>query len=382
MKTSLVKILCVDDEPMILESLESVLRRKYSVFTAKSASEGLALIQQQGPFAVILSDMRMPGMDGAKFLAKAREIAPDTVRMLLTGYAEMSAAIGAVNEGQIFRFLTKPCPQVLLLSAMRDAVQQHELITAQKVLLEQTLRGSIQALIDILSLSNPRIFGLATGIRESVREMALGVGLEELWAVEVAAMLYHIGYMILVPEIAEKVHSGVKLEPAEEEKVKMLPKITEQLLEDIPRLEPVRSIIRNQSRPRLATAKLNRNDAVEVGTEALRIALAFDQLIKSGMSEDSALSLMKSRNTVYDPELLDVFSSLKNLQSGLRNLKEIKIAEIKAGMILNDDLKLRGGTLLAPRGYTVTQSFIERIRGFPADSVKEPICVVVKTKEG
>ncbi len=366
---------------MILESLESVLRRKYSVFTAKSASEGLALVQEKGPFAVILSDMRMPGMDGAKFLAKARELAPDTVRMLLTGYAEMSAAIAAVNEGQIFRFLTKPCPQVLLFSAIRDAVQQHELITAQKVLLEQTLRGSIQALIDILSLSNPRVFGLATAIRESVREMALGVGLEELWAVEVAAMLYHIGYMILVPEIAEKVHSGEKLEPAEEEKVKMLPKITEQLLEDIPRLEPVRSIIRNQSRPRAATAKLNRNDAVEVGTEGLRIALAFDQLIKSGMSEDSALSLMKSRNTAYDPELLDVFCSQKNLQSGLRNLKEIKIAEIKAGMILNEDLKLRGGTLLAPKGYTVTQGFIERIRGFPADSVKEPICVVVETKE-
>lgn len=381
MNKSPAKVLCVDDEPMVLESLESVLRRSYAVFTARSANDGLALMTQKGPFAVVLSDMRMPGMDGAKFLAKAKEIAPDTVRMLLTGYAEMASAIAAVNEGQIFRFLTKPCPQPLLLGAIRDAVRQYELVTAQKVLLEQTLRGSIQALIDILALSNPRVFGRATSIRESVRDMARRIGLQELWAVEVAAMLYHIGYMILVPEIAEKVHSGAKLEPADQEKVDLLPKITEQLLEEIPRLEPVRSIIRNQSRPRAAVRTLNREDPVEIGTEALRIALAFDELLKSGMTEDSALSLMKSRGAAYDPELLEAFCSQKNLQSGLRDLREIKFAEIKAGMTLNEDLKLRSGTLLAPKGYVITQSFIERIRGFPSDAVKEPIRVVIERRE-
>ena len=381
MNESPPKILCVDDEPLILDSLESVLRRSYFVVTAKSANDGLALMTQKGPFAVVLSDMRMPGMDGAKFLAKAKEIAPDTVRMLLTGYAEMASAIAAVNEGHIFRFLTKPCPSPLLLNAIRDAVRQHELTTAQKILLEQTLQGSIQTLIDILALSNPRVFGRATAVRESVREMAMTIGLQELWVVEVAAMLYHIGYMILVPEIAEKVHSGVNLDPAEREKVEMLPKITEQLLEEIPRLEPVRCIIRNQSYPRATARKLNRNDPVEVGTEALRIALAFDELTKSGMDDNSAFSLMKSRGAAYAPELLDAFSSLKNLKSGFRNLREIKITEIKAGMTLNEDLKLRNGTLLAPKGYVITQSFIERIRGFPPDSVKELIHVAIETKE-
>src|SRR5687768_872607 len=103
-------VLCVDDEPQVLAGLSVSLRRRYEILTATSGAEALAVLARRPDVAVVVSDMRMPGMDGAAFLAKAKEIAPDAVRVLLTGYSEIDAAMNAVNQGQIFRFLTKPCP--------------------------------------------------------------------------------------------------------------------------------------------------------------------------------------------------------------------------------------------------------------------------------
>src|SRR4030042_1805929 len=93
------------------------------------------------PYAVIVSDLKMPGMNGIKFLSKVREMAPDSVRVMLTGFAELQTAIDAVNEGNIFRFLTKPCPPDILSRALDMGIEQYRLITAERELLEQTLKG-------------------------------------------------------------------------------------------------------------------------------------------------------------------------------------------------------------------------------------------------
>src|SRR5205823_11426086 len=128
------------------------LRRRFDVASATSGADGLAALEKAtGAVAVVISDMRMPAMNGAAFLAQVRQRWPDTVRMLLTGQSEIEAAIAAVNEGQIFRFLSKPCPADQLLAAVMAAVAQHDLITAERVLLEQTLHGSIKTLTEILS---------------------------------------------------------------------------------------------------------------------------------------------------------------------------------------------------------------------------------------
>ena len=181
------KVLCVDDEPHVLEGLSQLLRRLLDVHTATSGALGLEALDRDGPFAVVLSDMRMPGMDGAAFLARVRQQAPDTVRMLLTGHADLQSAIAAVNEGQIFRFLTKPCPPDQLRAAMTEAVRQYELVTAERVLLEETLHGSIRVLTDILSMMSPRVFGRATRVKQLVDELAGGIGLPDHWPILVAA---------------------------------------------------------------------------------------------------------------------------------------------------------------------------------------------------
>lgn len=371
------KILCVDDDPLMLESLQASLRRAYAVSTATDGRQGLKILESDGPFAAVLSDMRMPVMDGAAFLAHVCKVAPDTVRLLLTGQADISAAIAAVNEGQIFRFLTKPCPPSQLLAAIQMAVKQYSLVIAEKILLEQTLQGSIKALIDVLSLSNPQAFGRATRIKQHVQDMAIQLNIAERWHFEVAAMLSQIGYVALPQEIVEKLYGGQSLNTAEQEKVARLPDIADQLLKDIPRLEPVRGIIRAHVRPRARVAVLKDGDIVGLGAEILRIAVDFDHLESGGATESMALSTMKGRDLVYDPVLLDIFISLRAANAELLEVRELRLDAVKVGMVLSEDLRMRNGALLAARGYEVTHGFVERVRGFGPNMVKEPVRVII-----
>jgi CheY-like chemotaxis protein/GGDEF domain-containing protein len=129
------KILCVDDESSALEGYQRILHRQFDVTTAVSGEQGLGMVERRGPWAVVISDMRMPGMNGADFLAQVRQRAPDTVRMLLTGYADMKSAMDAVNRGHIFQFLTKPCERDVLVAAINSGVAQYRAQTADRELI-------------------------------------------------------------------------------------------------------------------------------------------------------------------------------------------------------------------------------------------------------
>ena len=139
MKARLPRVLCVDDDPLLLAGLVAGLHGRFDVTTAESGPEALLLLAGKGPFTVIVSDFRMPAMDGAQFLERAREVAPDAVRILLTGQATLEDMIDVVNQGQIFRFLAKPCPTELLVKTLEDAVDQARLVTGDRELLERKL---------------------------------------------------------------------------------------------------------------------------------------------------------------------------------------------------------------------------------------------------
>src|ERR1700719_1967219 len=133
MRPATPSILCVDDEARVLDGLKLTLRRGFEVLTATSGAEGLAMLKRMAGAAVVISDMRMPGMDGAAFLTQVKEQWPESTRLLLTGEAGCDAAVAAVNEGQIFRFLTKPCTPEKLIAAVEAAVRHHQLIMAEKI---------------------------------------------------------------------------------------------------------------------------------------------------------------------------------------------------------------------------------------------------------
>lgn len=120
------KILFVDDDSNILDAYRRQLKRQFHVDTARGAEEGLKAIADNGPYAVIVSDLRMPGMDGNQFLSRVKDMAPESVRMMLTGFADLKAAMDAINRGHIFRLLTKPCAKEVLAEALSEGIEQYK----------------------------------------------------------------------------------------------------------------------------------------------------------------------------------------------------------------------------------------------------------------
>jgi response regulator RpfG family c-di-GMP phosphodiesterase len=376
-----VKVLCVDDEPHLIEGLAVNLRRKYEVTPALSGAEGLKTLQEKGPFAIVLLDMRMPGMDGATFLARVRQAAPDTIRMLLTGHADVQAAIAAVNQGRIFRFLTKPCPPDELRQVFGAAAEQHRLVTAERVLLEQTLHGSIKTLVDALSLTNPFSFGRAMRVKQHVSDLAEKLGLRERWHVEVAAMLSQLGCITLPTETVENLYYGRSLSEPEQKMVSRLSVVTEQLLANIPRLEIVRGILATYVKPYRRGGAIqggSEKQLIERGAQMLRIAIDYDAIEAQGNPMALPLDTMRGRADCYDPLILQAFAAIRGGNVVQDEIRELPVSAIREGMVFAEDVKMSSGALLAARGYEVMASFVERAWNFRAGYIKEPIRVIVR----
>lgn len=178
------RILYVDDEPYVLDALSDMLRQSFDVHAVTSGIDGLVMLRAApDAFAIVISDMRMPSMSGSDFLREARFAAPDAVRILLTGHADLKHAIRAVNDARLFRFLTKPCEPGELLRACAAALGQHRLQTAERVLLEQTVRGSVDALAQVLALTNPAAFGRGDRVKTLAASLAEAVQLSNAWEV-------------------------------------------------------------------------------------------------------------------------------------------------------------------------------------------------------
>lgn len=374
------RILCVDDEPNILQALARTLGRQFEVRTAENGARALEALRGGEPFAVVMSDLRMPGMDGIALLGAVREEFPDTVRVLLTGKADFEAAIQAVNQGSIFRFLQKPCPAEVLGPALQAAAAQHRLITAERELLERTLVGSIQTMADILSLVQPAAFGRAMRVRQQVGRLAEQVAAPERWTLETAAMLSQIGSVTLPPATLAKVQGGEPLSEQERRMVDRGPEIAQQLLAHIPRLEPVRAALRYQEKNWDGTglpADAVAGSRIPLGARMLHIALDFDALESQGMEPGINLDTMRGRKGRYDPELLEAFARLVG-GTGEREIAELRLRDVGIGMTFVQDVLTVQGVLLIARGQEVGASLLERIRNLSGTvHVREPLRVVL-----
>jgi response regulator RpfG family c-di-GMP phosphodiesterase len=377
------RVLCVDDDQAVLDGLARQLYRDFEVVGTVSGQEALALLAKEPAFPVLMCDMRMPELDGTALLAQARLVQPDTVRVLLTGQADMGDAVGAVNEGNIFRFLVKPCQRSVMIKALTDAVGQYRMVTAERELLQKTLRGSVEALLQTLSLANPLAFARAARIQQTVRQMVHATGHEEAWHIEVAAMVSQIGTVVLAPETLYKLNSGLALTAQEELQVRVLPWHAQSLIENIPRLEIVRQIIRDQVVPYEGTA-LARGaepddpdaESAEVGAQMLRVAVDLEALEVKGLARRVALETLKRRTGSYDPDFIDVLLAAAEPGEGGQNVLPMNADDLCEGMTIVQDVTDNAGRLLVGRGYEVTSSLIERIHNWKtASGVAEPIYV-------
>lgn len=359
--TSRPKVLFVDDESAVLEGLKLTQSRHYDVLTARSGEAGLELLRRQPDIAVVVSDMRMPEMDGARFLSDVKEVAPDAVRLLLTGHADLEAAARAVNEGRVFRFLTKPCEPSAMASALSAAVDLHLTMMAERVLLQQTLVGAVKAVISVLGLNNPIAMGRADRVRNRSRKVLQNLGAQNPWNVEFAAMFSQLAAASLPESTTRKLYNGEHLSNQEQVQLTEDMQAINEILAEIPRLEPVTAILdelieltrRHEAIPEKVTRK---------STEAriLHAIIDLESLESRGQSPRQALKSLLSEPQMYGEEALAALGNVIE-QAVEPDVGCCTPEALADGMVLAEDLKTIDGLLLLPRGFELSRSSRQHI---------------------
>ena len=377
------RILCVDDDANILEGYRRQLRKEFTLETAVGPEEGVKALVTRGPFAVVVSDLHMPGMNGIQFLSKVRELSPDTARILLTGNADLQSSIDAINRGQIFRFLTKPCSSEQLAAALTAGMAQYRLVTAERELLEQTLSGGIKVLCDILSLVNPEAFGRSSRIARTVEAIAGHLKLAELWPIKTAALLSQIGCVILPETVLKKVYCGGALTDEETQLYKQHPFVAADLVAKIPRMKCVADIIRAQDACYDAAGGAESNQShnqVSLEARILKVALDFDALESAGKTRMKAFDELKNRTGCYDQKVVEALKAV--FADDIKyEIQRIGVSALRLGMILGEDIRTNGDVLLASKGQEVNESIILRMQNFARTAgVKEPFIVLMAVK--
>jgi CheY-like chemotaxis protein len=379
------KILLVDDEILLLESLRRELSFRFNIETARSGAEGLEMIWSNGPYAVVVSDFRMPVMDGINFLIQVKETAPDTVRMMLTGNTDLPTAIDSINQGQIFRFLTKPCSDELLVQSLEAGLRQYQLIMAEKELLEKTLKESISLLTEVLAIVNPQAYGRSLRMQQLVVHITRVLKIKNSWQYEMAAALSQLGWLIFPQQMLDKINSGQPLSASETIIFSKHPFTASKLLEKIPRLELISRMIAGQGRS-IDDLCLDPNYPdiypVDLGSHILNICVDYDQLMLQGLLHDQILATMQSRKNTYKQEIIAALGSLQSAQAlpEFKNIEVVTLEEMEVGMLLVESIKDTTGTVRIKENTFVTRSIlIELLKiGAQPNLLVEPFKVIRK----
>ncbi|MCB2173788.1 response regulator [bacterium] len=371
-------ILFVDDEVHILDAMRRQLRNRFSVETAASGQEALQKCKENGPFAVIVADMRMPGMDGVRLLSLIKDLYPETVRMMLTGNADQETASEAVNKGQIFRFLTKPCPIATLVPALALALRQYRLVTAERELLNKTLSGSIKLLSELLSYTNPAAFSSSVRIRPVVLAIGRALAVDDLWQLEIAVLMSQIGCVTLPADLLAKRYAGRELDAEERNLFDNHPRVGADLLQHIPRMDGVARIIGNQLKLfcQYDQSDTEHNDE-DLGAQIIRAAFDHDLLLNRGFSHEQSIEELARHPESYNPEIL---SKLARIHPGKHaRVASLRVRDLTVGMIVEGNIEALNGTLLAPKGQEITWPVLQGLINFSRQSgVKEPIRVRIR----
>jgi len=378
------RILLVDDDENILQGYTRVLRKAFDFQTAQGGHDALELLARSDPFSVIVADMRMPGMDGVELLAKVKEAYPDIIRVMLTGNADQGTAIDAVNKGAIFRFLSKPCDSEVLAATLHDALRQHQLLIAEKELLEQTLKGAIGMVVELLGLMDPVSFGRARNLADLAEKVAVQMKMDDAWVLGVSSVLSQIGILTLPAPLVSKLRSGSFLSGSERDIAQRVPEIGSNLIRHIPRLEKVA----------MAILYMNKNfngsgfplDALH-GTEiplaarVLRVANDYLNLSAAGKDSNQAISEMEQRKAWYDHEVVEALAQVLDLsqQSEAQGtILQLSLRELAAGQLLLEGVTTVDGLLIIPEGTLLGATHLEKLHNFSRlGGIREPIAVLI-----
>jgi CheY-like chemotaxis protein len=323
---------------------------------AESGSKALDIVREQGPFAAIISDMRMPMMTGLELLQSIAEISPDTTRIMLTGNADQKTATDAVNHGKVFRFLTKPCETTELVEVMTEACKQYDLACKERVLMEQTLSGVVKLLVEVLNGSYPALFARSAGLHQLVKRYGSKLG-GRPWMMEMAAMLSEIGWLALPYDLVERAMLDDELSASEQSLVDGVQASASRMLSSIPRLADLAAVIAppegHVSKDAQVFALLRQTaELMRVDKCSLRTA--------SGAGKYQGI----------DPEMISKFRSMlgsdadvvpDDVPTGGRDVEVMAAHNLRSGDRMLEDLLFESGELAIAKDVIVTAFMAAKI---------------------
>lgn len=310
------KVLFVDDDDNVLSAALRNYRNRYQMDTASGGAQALRAMEEHGPYAVVVADMAMPGMNGIEFLREAQALAPDTVRIMFTGHPGPVTLLEAINNGQVFRFVTKPCGAEELGRAVDAGLAQYRMVTAERELLEATLIGSISAMTGMLEAVDPAASSAARVLAERAGRVAGLLGAEDAWSITLAALFSPLWVLPLPPEARRRAAAEGLEGPGEGGVLAAAVATAASLIQAIPRLEGVARILQYQGRgfdgsgfPASALA----GEELPLGSRILRTLVDFGAVEDRVKSREVALEELRLRNGRYDPLVLEAVASVLGL---------------------------------------------------------------------
>lgn len=417
-------VLAVDDEPNIVSALRRTLRsRGFTVHTALGGAEGLQLLESQ-PVDVIISDMRMPEMTGAQFLQHARARLPDAVRILLTGYSDITSTIEAVNNGEIFRYLSKPWEDEVLLSVLHDGLERKRLARERDQLLVLTreqnaqlaahaeqledkvrertadlqrahdrigadFQGTVKMLATILEKRPGLTDGSSRRVAEHVKHLGPRVGLtgEALQDTVYAALLEDLGKLTFPEQWLTTPMN--QLPGRDREEFSKHPMHGEGYLMSLQSLRGAGQVLRGlyERWDGKGSPAGQKGEQIPLGARVLRAASEYERL-KSGVIEsrrfshqDACTWLRNGSGTRFDPQVAAALVALLDEAAGKVPMAGLPVASLKAGMVLAQDLMAGIGVLLLSKDHVLDDTMIRRLDAFQLRVGKELEVMVYRSKK-
>lgn len=378
------KILIVDDDPFLLMVMEETCRSRFAVDCELCARAGLERLKNEGPYAVLISDRTMPGMDGLELLEHAQQFAPDTVRILITGDSDRQAAVDAINRGQVFYFLSKPCAPEQLLDIAQAAANRHQLITAQRRATDSQALPSVRLLLDVLGTVAPEALGRGQRLRHSMRAVAAHLQAPDAERWELAAALAPLGFAALPPSVMRRHFLGANLLPQEMAILRQVPRLGSDLLGSWPQMGDIARAVLYQAKNFDGTGFPSDRVAgrqIPAAARVLKILNDRSELESNGIAKRKAETAMRNRPGEYDPELLDaVFAALPDFLTQTvtkeRPVLHCRVADLVPGQVLVSRVLTLKGARLLDAGVELTPAMIARLRQHAVlNEVSQPILV-------
>lgn len=357
-------VLLVDDDRQLLDGIRRNLCFDYDLIVAESGAQALDSLSNAGQVPVILTDMRMPGMDGVQFIAHARMISPDASYVMLTGNQDLATAVKAVNEGQVFRFLNKPCDIKTLKAAIDAGRRQYDLTQCEKVLLNKTCAGAVGMLMDVLETNQPDVGVRLASLRDTFDQLRVATSMPSRWDLSLASRLALVGLVCFEPAETEAFLATPPNDAAWGEALRRIVRTGGRVISRIPRLDDVGRLVEmipETDGSFYQPDATEPDDVIAMGATLLHVAALLDAARSHGLGGRQAAGEVRLALSKPRPEYLSLIERLPEPNTAVAPI-EVAPEDLKPGMVLHSDLKGRDGYILVRGGKRLTDVVIERVR--------------------